>query len=110
MDGLHEMTLQRASTIEPQSIIRAAFAVDGDLDKLMTLSIERHTMTVEDVDMHLVGGELLFDLGDKRGMRDMVVADRLTVGPSGMAVDLRNTGIATLVRDLGERKHLEAAE
>ena len=34
----------------------------------------------------------------------------VTVGPTGMAVDLRNTGITTLVRELSESAHLEAAE
>lgn len=36
--------------------------------------------------------------------------DRVTVGPSGMAVVLRNNGIATLVREVGLSAHLEAAE
>ena len=39
-----------------------------------------------------------------------LLVDRVTVGPSGMAVDLRNNGIATLVRDLAAKNHLEAAE
>ena len=39
-----------------------------------------------------------------------LLVDRVTVGPSGMAVDLRNNGIATLVRELSETTHLEAAE
>ena len=39
-----------------------------------------------------------------------LLVDRVTVGPNGMAVDLRNNGIATLVRELGETTHLEAAE
>ena len=39
-----------------------------------------------------------------------LLVDRVTVGPSGMAVDLRNNGIAMLVRELGESTHLEAAE
>jgi hypothetical protein len=39
-----------------------------------------------------------------------LLVDRVTVGPSGMAVDLRNNGIATLVRELGVSAHLEAAE
>ena len=30
--------------------------------------------------------------------------------PTGMAVDLRNNGITTLVRDLADSTHLEAAE
>ena len=39
-----------------------------------------------------------------------LLVDRVTVGPTGMAVDLRNNGIATLVRDLAAKTHLEAAE
>ncbi len=39
-----------------------------------------------------------------------LLVDRVTVGPTGMAVDLRNNGIATLVRDLAANAHLEAAE
>jgi DNA invertase Pin-like site-specific DNA recombinase len=39
-----------------------------------------------------------------------LLIDRVTVGPAGMAVDLRNNGIATLVRDLAAKPHLEAAE
>ena len=39
-----------------------------------------------------------------------LLVDRVTVGPAGMAVDLRNNGIATLVRDLAANTHLEAAE
>ena len=39
-----------------------------------------------------------------------LLVDRVTVGPSGMSVDLRNNGIATLVREIGESAHLEAAE
>lgn len=39
-----------------------------------------------------------------------LLVDRVTVGASGMALDLRNTGIATLVRDLGASSCLEAAE
>jgi len=39
-----------------------------------------------------------------------LLVDRVTVGPAGMAVDLRNNGIATLVRDLAANAHLEAAE
>jgi site-specific DNA recombinase len=39
-----------------------------------------------------------------------LLVDRVTVGPSGMAVDLRNNGIAMLVRELGDSAHLEAAE
>ena len=39
-----------------------------------------------------------------------LLVDRVTVGPGGMAVDLRNNGIATLVRELGVSALLEAAE
>lgn len=39
-----------------------------------------------------------------------LLVDRVTVGPAGMAVDLRNNGITTLVRDLAANTHLEAAE
>jgi site-specific DNA recombinase len=39
-----------------------------------------------------------------------LLVDRVTVGRSGMAVDLRNNGIAMLVRELGDSAHLEAAE
>ena len=39
-----------------------------------------------------------------------LLVDRVTVGSTGMAVDLRNNGIATLVRDLAANAHLEAAE
>ena len=39
-----------------------------------------------------------------------LLVDRVTVGPAGMAVDLRNNGIATLVRDLAANTHQEAAE
>ena len=39
-----------------------------------------------------------------------LLVDRVTVGPTGMAVDLRNNGITTLVRDLAANAHLEAAE
>jgi hypothetical protein len=39
-----------------------------------------------------------------------LLVDRVTVGPAGMAVDLRNNGIARLVRDLAANAHLEAAE
>jgi len=39
-----------------------------------------------------------------------LLVDRVTVGPTGMAVDLRNNGITTLVRDLADSTHLEAAE
>lgn len=39
-----------------------------------------------------------------------LLVDRVTVGPTGMAVDLHNNGITALVRELGESLHLEAAE
>jgi hypothetical protein len=39
-----------------------------------------------------------------------LLVDKVTVGPSGMAVDLRNNGITALVRDLADSTHLEAAE
>jgi hypothetical protein len=39
-----------------------------------------------------------------------LLVDRVTVGPAGMAVDLRNNGITTLVRDLSANTHMEAAE
>jgi DNA invertase Pin-like site-specific DNA recombinase len=39
-----------------------------------------------------------------------LLVDRVTVGPTGMAVDLRNNGLTTLVRDLAANAHLEAAE
>ena len=52
--------------------------------------------------------DALFPAEQARIVRLLV--DRVTVGPTGMAVDLRNTGIATLVRDLADSTHLEAAE
>ena len=39
-----------------------------------------------------------------------LLVDRVTVGLTGMAVDLRNNGVTTLVRDLAANAHLEAAE
>ena len=39
-----------------------------------------------------------------------LLVDRVTVSPQGLAVDLRNNGIATLVRDLHAGKKLEAAQ
>jgi hypothetical protein len=39
-----------------------------------------------------------------------LLVDRVTVGPAGIAVDLRNNGIATLVRDLTANTHMKAAE
>jgi site-specific DNA recombinase len=52
--------------------------------------------------------EALYPAEQARIVRLLV--DRVTVGPSGMAVDLRNNGIATLVRDLAANTHQEAAE
>ena len=52
--------------------------------------------------------EALYPAEQTRIVRLLV--DRVTVGPSGMSVDLRNNGIATLVREIGESAHLEAAE
>jgi hypothetical protein len=39
-----------------------------------------------------------------------LLVDRVTVGSSGMAVDLRHNGIATLIRDLNASTSREAAE
>ena len=52
--------------------------------------------------------DALFPAEQSRIVRLLV--DRVTVGPTGMDVDLRNNGIATLVRDLADNAHLEAAE
>ena len=52
--------------------------------------------------------DALFPAEQARIVRLLV--DRVTVGPTGMAVDLRNNGIATMVRELSESAHLEAAE
>jgi hypothetical protein len=52
--------------------------------------------------------DALFPAEQARIVRLLV--DRVTVGPTGMAVDLRNNGITALVRELGESAHLEAAE
>ena len=52
--------------------------------------------------------EALFPAEQARIVRLLV--DRVTVGPSGMAVDLRNNGIATLVRDMNASASMEAAE
>jgi site-specific DNA recombinase len=52
--------------------------------------------------------DALFPAEQARIVRLLV--DRVTVGPSGMAVDLRNNGITALVRDLADSTHLEAAE
>ena len=52
--------------------------------------------------------DALFPAEQARIVRLLV--DRVTVGPTGMAVDLRNNGITALVRDLADSTHLEAAE
>ena len=52
--------------------------------------------------------EALYPAEQARIVRLLV--DRVTVGPAGIAVDLRNNGIATLVRDLTVNTNLEAAE
>ena len=52
--------------------------------------------------------EALFPAEQARIVRLLV--DRVTVSPTGMAVDLRNNGIAMLVRDLADSKYLVAAE
>jgi site-specific DNA recombinase len=39
-----------------------------------------------------------------------LLVGRVTVGPAGIAVDLRNNGLAALVRDLSANAHQEAAE
>jgi DNA invertase Pin-like site-specific DNA recombinase len=52
--------------------------------------------------------DALFPAEQARIVRLLV--DRITVGPTGMAVDLRNNGITALVRDLADSTHLEAAE
>ena len=52
--------------------------------------------------------QALFPAEQARIVRLLV--DRVTVGPTGMAVDLRNNGIATLVRDLADSSNMEAAE
>lgn len=39
-----------------------------------------------------------------------LLVDRVTIGPTGMAIDLRNNGIAALVGDLTAPTPLEAAE
>jgi DNA invertase Pin-like site-specific DNA recombinase len=52
--------------------------------------------------------DALFPAEQARIVRLLI--DRVTIGPSGMVVDLRNNGIAALVRELGESTHLEPAE
>ena len=52
--------------------------------------------------------EALFPAEQARIVRLLV--DRVTVGPNGMAVDLRNHGIAALIRDLNGSTSKEAAE
>lgn len=52
--------------------------------------------------------DALFPAEQARIVRLLV--GRVTVGPAGIAVDLRNNGIATLVRDLSANAHKEAAE
>lgn len=39
-----------------------------------------------------------------------LLVDRVTIGPTGMAIDLRNNGIAALIGDLTAPTPLEAAE
>lgn len=51
--------------------------------------------------------EALFPAEQARIVRLLV--ERVTVGPDGMAVDLRNNGIATLIRDLDANTSKEAA-
>jgi DNA invertase Pin-like site-specific DNA recombinase len=52
--------------------------------------------------------EALFPAEQARIVRLLI--DRVTVGPDGMAVDLRNNGIAALIRDLNASTSKEAAE
>ena len=52
--------------------------------------------------------EALFPAEQARIVRLLV--DRVTVGPDGMAVDLRNNGISTILRDLNASTSKEAAE
>ena len=52
--------------------------------------------------------EALYPAEQARIVRLLV--ERVTVSPAGIAVDLRNNGIATLVRDLTVNTNLEAAE
>jgi DNA invertase Pin-like site-specific DNA recombinase len=51
--------------------------------------------------------DALFPVEQVRIVRLLV--DRVTVGPSGMAVDLRHNGIAALIRDLNASTNTEAA-
>jgi site-specific DNA recombinase len=51
--------------------------------------------------------EALFPAEQARIVRLLI--DKVTVGPDGMAVDLRNNGIAALIRDLNARTSKEAA-
>jgi len=51
--------------------------------------------------------DALFPAEQTRIVRLLV--DRVTVGPTGMAVDLRNNGIATLLGDLTRKPHAEVA-
>lgn len=52
--------------------------------------------------------DALFPAEQARIVRLLV--GRVTVGPAGIAVDLRNNGLAALVRDLSANAHQEAAE
>lgn len=52
--------------------------------------------------------DALFPAEQARIVRLLV--GRVTVGSAGIAVDLRNNGVATLVRDLSANAHQEAAE
>jgi DNA invertase Pin-like site-specific DNA recombinase len=52
--------------------------------------------------------DALFPAEQARIVRLLV--DKVTVGPDGMAVDLRNNGIAALIRDLNASTSREAAE
>ena len=69
--------------------------------------VEVQARVVQAHQMQVVA-ELLVFLELSQALRLLV--DRVTVGPTGMAVDLRNNGIAALVRDLADSTHLEAAE
>jgi site-specific DNA recombinase len=52
--------------------------------------------------------DALFPAEQARVVRLLV--DRVSVGPAGIAVDLRNNGLAALARDLSDNAHEEAAE
>ena len=65
MNRLHQMAMQTSRTVKTQSVIWTTFAIDGNLNELVTLAVEGDTMAVEDVDMHTVGAELLLYLGDE---------------------------------------------